>query len=73
MYEQKNITFQGAVDIIESLPEYQQENPINLLTHRLIKCRRDTLTENIKAAKKEYIDGKVQTGTIDDLMKNILG
>ncbi len=72
MYEQQNITFQEAINIIESLPEYQQEDLINILKHRLIEHRREMLAENIKDAKKEYVEGDVKTGTVDDLIKDIL-
>ncbi len=72
MYEQQNITFQEAINIIESLPEYQQEDLINILKHRLIEHKREMLAENIKDAKEEYVEGEVKTGTVDDLIKDIL-
>ncbi len=54
------------------MPEYQQEDLIDILKHRLIEHRRGILAENIKDAKKEYAEGEVKTGTVDDLIKDIL-
>ena len=71
MHNQGQITFQEALDIIESLPEQQQENIINIIGKRLIEHRRDILAENIKKAREEFARGDVKKGTIDDLMRDL--
>lgn len=71
MSNQQTVTFQGALDTIESLPEYQQENLVDIVRHRLIEHRRELLAENIKKARNEYARGEVKKGTVDDLMRNI--
>lgn len=67
----QTVTFQEAIDIIESLPEYQQEDLIDIIRHRLIEHRRDLLSENIREAREEYLRGDVKKGTVDDLMKEL--
>jgi len=65
----QNITFQEAIEIIESLPEYQQEDLIDIIRHRLTEQRRQQLASNIKEARAEYARGEIKKGTVDDLMK----
>lgn len=65
----QNITFQEAIEIIESLPEYQQEDIIDIIRHRLTEQRRQQLASNIKEAREEYARGEIKKGTVDDLMK----
>lgn len=65
------ITFQNALDAVESLPEYQQEDLIEILRHRLIERRREILSDNICEAREEYDRGEVRRGTVEDLMKEI--
>lgn len=65
----QNITFQEAIEIIESLPEYQQEDLIDIIRHRLTEQRRQQLASNIKEARAEYARGEIKKGTVDDLIK----
>lgn len=67
----QTVTFQKALDVVESLPEYQQENLVETVRHRLIEHRREVLAENIKEAKEEYSRGEVKRGTVDDLMREL--
>lgn len=73
MSNQQTVTFQEALDIIESLPEYQQEDLIEIIRHRLIDRRRELLAKNIKEAREEYARGEVKKGAVDDLMRDISG
>ena len=65
------ITFQKALDIVESLPEYQQEDLVDIIRRRLIEQRRDRLADSIRGAREEYARGEVKKGTVDDLMKEL--
>ncbi len=69
MRKSQTITFQEALEIIESLPSEQQESIIDILKRRLIECRRENLAVSIKDARAEYARGEVCSGTVDDLMK----
>jgi hypothetical protein len=71
MVGQQTITFQEILDIVEALPEHQQENLIDIIRRRLIERRREVISENIKRAREEYERGEVSRGTVDDLMKEI--
>jgi hypothetical protein len=64
-------TLQEALDIIESLPEYQQEDLINIIQRRRLERRRELIAESIKEARAEYARGEVTQGTVDDLMQEI--
>jgi hypothetical protein len=66
-----NITFQKALEIIESLPEEQRESLMDIVKRRLIEERRDRLAQSIKEAREEYKRGKIRKGTVDDLMHEL--
>ncbi len=72
MSSQQAVTFQEALEAVESLPEYQQEDLINIIQRRRIERRRELLAENIKEARAEYARGEVNRGTVDDLMKELM-
>ena len=65
------ITFQKALDIVESLPEYQQEDLVDIIRRRLIEQRRERLADSIRGAREEYARGEVKKGSVDDLMKEL--
>ena len=65
----KTITFNDALEIVESLPEEQRESLIEIVKNRLIEERRDRLAQNIKEAREEYARGDIRKGTVDDLMR----
>jgi len=65
------ITFQKVLDIVESLPEYQQEDLVDIIRRRLIEQRRDRLADSIRGAREEYARGEVKKGSVDDLMKEL--
>ena len=68
---QQTVTFQQAIDVIESLPEYQQESLVDIFKHRLIGYKRELLAGNIREAREEFARGEVKKGSVDDLMKEI--
>ena len=65
------VTFQEVLDIVESLPEYQQEDLVDIIRRRLIEQRREMLADSIREARQEYVRGEVKKGTVDDLMKEL--
>ena len=71
MQIQKSVSFQEALDIIESFPDYQQQDLIDIVRNRLIEKGRETIAENIKEAREEYSRGEVRKGSVDDIMKEI--
>ena len=71
MSNQQTVTFQEALDIVESLPEYQQEDLMNIIQRRRLERRRELLAESIKEARAEHARGEVMRGTVDELMQKI--
>ncbi len=71
MSNSQTVTFQDALDVVESIPEHQQEDLIYIIRRRIIEHRRDLLAENIKKAKQEFARGEVKRGTVNDLMKEL--
>lgn len=71
MSNQQTITFQEALAIIESLPEFQQESLVDILHHRLIEHRRELLAKNIKEAREEYARGEIKKGSVVELMREL--
>jgi len=71
MSSRRKVTFQDVLDMIESLPEEQQENLIAIIRRRLIEHKKEVLAERINQAREEYRLGKVRRGSVDDLMKEI--
>ena len=66
-----DVTFQEALEIIETLPEYQQEDIINIIRHRIVEQRRELLAKSIREAKEEYARGEVKKGMVGDLMREL--
>ena len=73
MFDRHTVTFQEVLDIVELLPEDQQENLIEITRRRLIEHKREILAEHIKEAKEDYMQGEVHRGSIDDLIKEVGG
>jgi hypothetical protein len=73
MPERQIVTFQEAIDIIESLPESQQEDLINILQRRIIDRKKELLVKNVRKAREEYVKGEVKKGSVDDLMRELIG
>jgi aminoglycoside phosphotransferase family enzyme len=71
MSSQQTATFQEALAILESLPEYQQEDLIHIMQRRRLERRRELLAERIKEARAEYARGDVKRGTVDELIQGV--
>jgi hypothetical protein len=71
MSSQQTVTFQEALAILESLPEYQQEDLIHIMQRRRLERRRELLAERIKEARAEYARGDVTRGTVDELIQGV--
>jgi len=64
-------TFQEALEIVESLPQEQRKSLMEIVKRRLTEERRDQLVQSIKSAREEYKRGRIQKGTVDDLMNEL--
>lgn len=67
----KPLTFQDAIDAVESLPDDQQENLIEVLRKRRVEQKREQLAQDIQSAREELKRGDVRTGKVSDLQKEL--
>lgn len=71
MTNQQTVTFQEALEIVESLPDNQQEDLIDILQSRRTERRREQLAERIKEGREEYAKGEITRGSVEDFLKEI--
>jgi hypothetical protein len=65
------VTFQAVLELVETLPESQQEDLVNLIRQRLLTHRRQLLEQRISEARGEFARGEVRTGTAADLLTEL--
>jgi len=65
------LTFQKALEIIESFPEEQRESLIEIVKYRLVEERRDRLVRSIQEAREEFSRGEFKRGTVDELLREL--
>ena len=63
--------FQQAIESVEQLSPDDQALLIEIIRRRLIEQRRDGMAEEIAEARVAYRHGKVQRGTVADLIKEL--
>ncbi len=61
MPNRQTVTFQDALDVVESLSEEQQKNLLDIIRRRLIERKRDVLAEHIKKQEKNIGEEKCIT------------
>lgn len=61
-------TFATALDIVDELPLDQQEELINIISHRIHDMRRKELIEAVEQSRREYEEGKAKTATPDEIV-----
>lgn len=64
-------SFQQALDLIEGLPEEQQQDLVEIVRNRQRERRRDALAAGIAQARQELTRGEVRRGTADDLLADL--
>lgn len=67
----QQVRFQEAIEMVEALPLYQQEDLIEIMQRRLAECKREELAAQIREARAEYARGEIRSGTVADLMKEV--
>ena len=66
-------TFQEALEIVESLPEGQQDDLVDVLRRRRSEARRGALAKRAEEALAELERGEVRRGSVADLMREVDG
>ena len=64
-------SFQRALEVVEGLPEEQQQDLVEIVRSRQRERRRDSLVASIAQARQELARGEVRRGTVDDLMADL--
>lgn len=64
-------SFQQALEMIEGLPEEQQQDLVEIIRNRQRERRRDALAAGIAQAREELARGEVRRGSVDDLMADL--
>lgn len=64
-------TFQEALEMVEGLPEEQQQNLVEIIRSRQIERRREALVSSIEQARRELARGETRRGGVDDLLADI--
>ena len=67
----QQLRFQDALETVEALPLYQQEDLIDIMRRRLAERKRTELAEQIRLARAEYGRGEIRSGTVADLMNEV--
>jgi hypothetical protein len=71
MSNRQTVTFQEALEIVEALPEGQQDDLVDIVRSRRIERRRELLAESMRQARAEHSRGETRRGNADDLMKEL--
>ncbi|MFL6194376.1 MAG: hypothetical protein ACJ75H_09415 [Thermoanaerobaculia bacterium] len=64
-------SFQKALELVEGLPEDQQQDLVEIVRSRQRERRRDALVASIAQARQELARGEVRRGSVDDLMADL--
>lgn len=64
-------SFQQTLEMVEGLPEEQQQDLIEIIRNRQRERRRDALAASVAQAREELARGEVRRGTVDDLMADL--
>jgi hypothetical protein len=67
----QTVSFQQAIEIVESLSLEDQEMLLDVLLKRLAQQRRKILVQDIAEARQEYTQGNVQFGSVSDFLTEL--
>ena len=65
------VTFREALELIESLPEEDRRDLLDIVRRRLVEERRAEIAKSIRAARGEWARGEVKRGAVDDLLREL--
>lgn len=63
--------FQQALEMIEGLPEEQQQDLVEIVRSRQRERRREALAASIVTARQELARGEARRGSVDDLLADL--
>jgi len=65
------MAFGNILDEVEKLPVDDQDLLREIISKRIVECRRNQIASEIKEARAEYKAGGCRPVSVDDLMKEI--
>ncbi|MEI6332435.1 MAG: hypothetical protein WCP16_24600 [Pseudanabaena sp. ELA645] len=65
-------SFNQVLDLVEAMPDEEQIILFDLINRRRSERRRDEIAANIEIAAKEYEQGQVFRGSVDDVMAELM-
>ncbi len=72
MSETQVVAFHKVLEMVEMLPEEEQETLLDIIQHRLRECGRERIAQNARKARKEFAKGEIRQGTVEELMREIV-
>ncbi len=64
--------FQKAIELVEALPPEDQQTLIELVQRRLVEWRRSEIARNASRTLESVRAGRAQTGSLEDLKRDLL-
>ena len=71
MSETQLVVFHEVLEIVETLPEEEQETLLDIIQCRLRERGRERIAQNVRKAREEFAKGEIRQGTVEALMKEI--
>ncbi|MCL6591476.1 MAG: hypothetical protein K6U80_16185 [Firmicutes bacterium] len=65
------VTFQEALEMVESLPESQQEELIEIVRQHLMEYRQEVFASKRRESRAEFGRGEVKRFLVEDLMREL--
>jgi len=72
MSKTQSINFHEVIEMIEMLPEEEQETLLDIIQRRLKERGHERIIENVKKAREELERGELRQGTVKELMKEVI-
>jgi hypothetical protein len=66
------LSFNGILELVEAMSDDEQMILVDLVNKRRIERRRDRIAANIAISTKEYEQGDVFRGTVDEVMTELM-
>lgn len=67
-----SISFGAVLEAADTLSLDEKETLIDVLSHRLAESNRLAIIEDVREAERDFLLGRCQETSVDELMKEIL-
>ncbi|HMV49220.1 MAG TPA: hypothetical protein PKC13_23405 [Blastocatellia bacterium] len=66
------VSFDSVLEAAETLSLEEKETLIDILSHRVAESNRKLIIAEVREAEEDFLQGRCQETSIDELMKEIL-